>query len=149
MRTIFFILQKEFLQVFRNKSMLPIIFVVPVVQLLVLAFAANYEIRDLSIDIVDHDGGNWSQQLKGKLLSSGYFRLNAQTGDDAAFEDLETNKADLILTIPNISSGIWYATAKRTYSCWSMPSTVAKQAWRQGMPKASSAISTAASALTG
>ncbi|WP_126246093.1 ABC transporter permease [Chitinophaga rhizosphaerae] len=100
MRTIFFILQKEFLQIFRNKSMLPIIFVVPVVQLLVLAFAANYEIRNLSIDIVDHDGGNWSQQLKGKLLSSGYFQLYAQTGDNAAFEDLETNKADLILTIP-------------------------------------------------
>lgn len=100
MRTIFFILQKEFLQIFRNKSMLPIIFVVPVVQLLVLAFAANYEIRNLSIDIVDHDGGNWSQQLKGKLLSSGYFKLNAQTGDDAAFEDLASNRADLILTIP-------------------------------------------------
>ncbi|WP_423738017.1 ABC transporter permease [Chitinophaga caseinilytica] len=100
MRTIFFILQKEFLQIFRNKSMLPIIFVVPVVQLLVLAFAANYEIRNLSIDIVDHDGGNWSQQLKGKLLSSGYFQLHAQTGDEAAFDDLETNKADLILTIP-------------------------------------------------
>lgn len=100
MRTIFFILQKEFLQIFRNKSMLPIIFVVPVVQLLVLAFAANYEIRDLSVDIVDHDGGNWSQQLKGKLLSSGYFRLHAQTADDAALEDLEANRADLILTIP-------------------------------------------------
>lgn len=100
MRTIFFILQKEFLQIFRNKSMLPIIFVVPVVQLLVLAFATNYEIRNLSIDIVDHDGGNWSQQLKGKLLSSGYFTLNRQTTDKAAFDDLEANTADLILTIP-------------------------------------------------
>ncbi|WP_341835567.1 ABC transporter permease [Chitinophaga pollutisoli] len=100
MRTIFFILQKEFLQIFRNKSMLPIIFVVPVVQLLVLAFATNYEIRDLSIDIVDHDGGNWSQQLKGKILSSGYFRLHAQTTSDQAFDDLASNKADLILAIP-------------------------------------------------
>ena len=64
MRTIFFILQKEFLQIFRNRSMLPIIFAVPVVQLLVLAFAANYEIRNISIDIVDQDGGAWSRQLR-------------------------------------------------------------------------------------
>lgn len=101
MRTIFFILQKEFLQVFRNRSMLPIIFVVPVVQLLVLAFAANYEIKNLSIDIVDQDGSTWSRQLRDKLLSSGYFSLNRQTySDKAAFEDLESNRADLVLTIP-------------------------------------------------
>ena len=37
MRTILFILQKEFLQIFRNKAMLPIIFVMPIVQLLVLS----------------------------------------------------------------------------------------------------------------
>ncbi|MEI7727358.1 MAG: ABC transporter permease, partial [Bacteroidota bacterium] len=36
MRTILYIIQKEFLQVFRNKSMLPIIFFVPIVQLIIL-----------------------------------------------------------------------------------------------------------------
>ncbi len=101
MRTIFFILQKEFLQIFRNRSMLPIIFAVPVVQLLVLAFAANYEIRNISIDIVDQDGGAWSRQLRDKLTASGYFTLHRQSASvDEAFEDLETDRADLILTIP-------------------------------------------------
>ncbi|WP_343703933.1 ABC transporter permease [Chitinophaga sp.] len=101
MRTIFFILQKEFLQVFRNRSMLPIIFVVPVVQLLVLAFAANYEIRNLSVDVVDYDGSTWSRQLRDKLLSSGYFTLHRQSySHKEAFEDLEANRADLVLTIP-------------------------------------------------
>lgn len=101
MRTIFFILQKEFLQIFRNRSMLPIIFAVPVVQLLVLAFAANYEIKNLSIDVVDHDGGAWSRQLRDKLTASGYFSLYKQPASTKeAFEDLETGAADLILTIP-------------------------------------------------
>lgn len=101
MRTIFFILQKEFLQIFRNRSMLPIIFVMPVVQLLVLSFAANYEIKNLSIDIVDHDGSTWSRQLRDKLLASGYFSLNRQIYDNkAGYEDLATDQADLVLTIP-------------------------------------------------
>ena len=41
MRTILFILQKEFIQIFRNKAMLPIIFMLPIVQLLILANAAT------------------------------------------------------------------------------------------------------------
>ncbi len=101
MRTIFFILQKEFLQIFRNRIMLPIIFVVPVVQLLVLAFAANYEIKHLSIDIVDQDQSTWSRQLRDKLLASGYFSLHRQThSTKEAYADLEGGRADLILNIP-------------------------------------------------
>ena len=45
MRTILFIIQKEFIQVFRNKAMLPIIFVVPIVQLLILVNAATFEMK--------------------------------------------------------------------------------------------------------
>lgn len=101
MRTIFFILQKEFLQIFRNRAMLPIIFLVPVVQLLILSFAANFEIKRLSVDVVDHDGSSWSRQLCDKLFASGYFKLHRQTYNaKEAYADLEANKADLILTIP-------------------------------------------------
>jgi ABC-2 type transport system permease protein len=101
MRTIRYILQKEFLQVFRNRAMLPIIFVMPVIQLLVLAFAANYEIRDIRIDIVDQDRSAWSQRLTYQMLASGYFKLNnAPFSIKEAYEDLERDKADIILTIP-------------------------------------------------
>ena len=44
MRTILFLLQKEFKQIFRNRFMIPIIFVVPLVQLVVLVFAATLEL---------------------------------------------------------------------------------------------------------
>jgi ABC-2 type transport system permease protein len=101
MRTIFFILQKEFLQVFRNRAMLPIIFVMPVIQLLILAFAANYEIKNIRIDIVDQDRSSWSQRLTHKMLASGYFELNeASLSVKAAYEHLAQDKADLILVIP-------------------------------------------------
>ena len=55
MRTLFYVLQKEFTQVFRNKSMLPIIFVMPLVQMLILVFAATNELRQVDLAIVDYD----------------------------------------------------------------------------------------------
>ncbi|WP_143307471.1 ABC transporter permease [Chitinophaga vietnamensis] len=101
MRTIRFILQKEFLQIFRSKAMLRIILLVPVLQLLVLSYAANYEIHNLAIDVVDHDLSPWSRQLVSKMTASGYFRLHRQTfNQQEAFDDVQADKADIILSIP-------------------------------------------------
>ena len=55
MRTLYYILQKEFTQIFRNKSMLPVIFVMPLVQMLILVFAATNELRQVDLAIVDFD----------------------------------------------------------------------------------------------
>ena len=55
MKIIIYILQKEFRQIFRNRSMLPIIFVAPVVQLIVLSYAVTFEIKNLKISVVDYD----------------------------------------------------------------------------------------------
>jgi len=101
MRTIFFLLQKEFLQIFRNRSMLRIILIIPIVQLLILSNAANYEVKDLSIDVVDHDLSSWSRRLVHKLTASGYFRLNRHTfSREDGFRDLQQDKADIVLVIP-------------------------------------------------
>ncbi|ASZ13773.1 ABC transporter permease [Chitinophaga pendula] len=100
MRTIRFILQKEFLQIFRNKAMLRIILIVPIVQLLVLSNAANYEVRNMALDVVDHDQSSWSRQLVQKLLASGYFHLHRQTFDAGeAYADLRQDKADVVFNI--------------------------------------------------
>jgi ABC-2 type transport system permease protein len=101
MRTIRFILQKEFIQIFRNKAMLRIILLVPMIQLIILSFAANYEIKNIAIDVVNQDMSPWSQRLVSKLLSSGYFKLNRQTfNPQEAYDDMQLDKADIILTIP-------------------------------------------------
>ena len=102
MRTIKFLLQKEFLQIFRNKGMLPIIFVMPVIQLLVLSFAATYELREVDFALVDRDQTSYSHELIQKLQVSGYFRLAAQyTDTDNAQEDLAAGKVKMIVQIPH------------------------------------------------
>lgn len=101
MRTIQFILQKEFLQIFRNKAMLPILFVMPIVQLLVLSFAATYELREASFALVDYDQSAYSRELSSQLQASGYFQLQQLTFDmDEAKELLQRGDVDMILSIP-------------------------------------------------
>ncbi len=101
MRTLLFILQKEFLQILRNRTMLPLIFLMPVVQMALLSFAANYEVKNLRLAVVDHDLSTTSRQLAQKFTASGYFQLTAFDFDEKAADDhLGRDGVDLILEIP-------------------------------------------------
>ncbi len=102
MRTLKFLLQKEFRQIFRNKSLLRMLFMVPIVQLIILPQAANFTVKNINIAFVDLDHSTYSQQLINKVLSSGYFKLAASTPDyKAAYELIEKDKADIVVEIPH------------------------------------------------
>ena len=75
MRTLGFLLQKEFRQIFRDPSILRLIFVMPLIQLLVLPWAADYEVRNLNLAVVDRDHSTYARELVRKVTSSAYFRL--------------------------------------------------------------------------
>lgn len=101
MRIIQFLLQKEFLQIFRNKAMLPIIFVIPVVQLLVLSFAATYELKEANFALVDRDQSIASRELVSKLQATGYFTLQSEfSSEDEANIHLEKGEVAFIVHIP-------------------------------------------------
>lgn len=101
MKIIKFLLQKEFKQIFRNRALLPMIFVTPIIQLLIMPLAANFEIKNINISIFDHDHSTYAQKLTSKITASGYFKLidygtNFQTG----LQQIESDKTDLVLEIP-------------------------------------------------
>ena len=100
MRIILYILQKEFRQIFRNKSMLPIIFVIPVVQLLILAFAVTFEIKNINLVIVDQDHSVASRQLVSKFAAPPFYHVKAYAATYTEAEEmLKTGKAHQILII--------------------------------------------------
>ena len=101
MRTLRFLLKKEFRQIFRNKSLLPIIFILPMIQLLIMPLAANFDVKYINIAIVDNDHSTYTQQLVSKIGASGYFHIQGFTRSyKEAFRLVETEKADIILEIP-------------------------------------------------
>lgn len=102
MRILKFLLRKEFLQIFRDKLILRMIFALPVIQLIILPYAATYEIKNITLSIVDHDHSEYSRKLINNFTASGYFQLvdYSRTYADA-LDKVEKDKADLIIEIPN------------------------------------------------
>lgn len=101
MRTIRFLIQKEFIQIFRNKAMLPIIFGMPVLQLLILANAATFDLRNVQFHLIDRDQSSVSRKLVERFTSSEYFILVGHSfSDGLGEEDLKNGQARLVLHIP-------------------------------------------------
>ncbi|KAF2327679.1 ABC transporter permease [Flavobacterium daemonense] len=102
MKVLRFILQKEFRQIFRDKTILAMMFMVPTIQLIILPLAANFEVKNVNIVYVDHDHSSYSQKLINKINSSGYFHLVAAPASYLeGLKLIETGDADLILEIPS------------------------------------------------
>ena len=101
MKVIPFLLVKEFKQIFRNRIIVAMVSLVPVVQLAVLPFAADYEIKQLRVAVVDLDHSAYSRELVSEIPASGYFRL---AGYETAYADarrlVDRDKADLLVEIP-------------------------------------------------
>jgi ABC-2 type transport system permease protein len=101
MKIVLYLVQKEFLQIFRNRMMLPLMLVMPVFQMVLLSYAANFEVRNLALGLVDHDLSPASRQLVAKFTASGYFRLKeASFSHRQAEADLAADRTDLTLVIP-------------------------------------------------
>lgn len=101
MRTLKFLLQKEFRQIFRDPSILRIIFIMPAIQLIILPLAADYEVKNIKLAVVDNNHSDYSRQLISKVTSSGYFQLQHYSSSyKEALHEVEQDRADLILEIP-------------------------------------------------
>jgi len=101
MRTILFIIQKEFIQVFRNKMMMPIIFVVPIVQLIILVHAATFEMKDIRMSVIDLDMSHSSRQMISKFQGSPFFKVtHTSYSYSQAANEMQKGNVDVILQVP-------------------------------------------------
>ncbi len=102
MKTILFIIQKEFKQIFRNKGMLPIIFVLPLLQLVILSNAATFEVKNIKFSYLDHDKTSFSRSLIEKFEASPYFLVvNRFDTQKEAKKAMLAGDVDVILEIPS------------------------------------------------
>lgn len=101
MKIMIFILRKEFRQIFRDKTILAMMFVMPIVQLIIMPLAANFEVKNVNVAYVDHDHSSYSQKLLHKIASSGYFKLAGNPDSyKKGLKMIEEGNADLVLEIP-------------------------------------------------
>jgi ABC-2 type transport system permease protein len=74
-RTIVEIIRKEFIQFRRDKKMFGISFLAPVLQLLILGYAATLDVKNIPTVVCNLDGTSWSRDLIRSFSSSGYFNI--------------------------------------------------------------------------
>lgn len=102
MRTLLFLLRKEFLQIRRDTAMLRMLIALPVVQLIVLSSAATFEIRSAPTYLVDLDGSATSRGLVQRMAASGRFEVTGRSASMARANDaLLDRQASLIVHVPH------------------------------------------------
>jgi len=101
MRTIFYLIRKEFIQIFRNKFIGKAIFGVPIIQMLILVPAVTFEIKNIKLCIIDRDMSSASRSLISKLEGSTFFKItNSTSSEEEANALLLRDKCTLVLQIP-------------------------------------------------
>jgi ABC-2 type transport system permease protein len=95
------ILRKEFLQIRRDPRMMPILFVAPLLQLLLLGYAVNLDVRDIPTVVCDQDRSAQSRAYAEAFFQSGSFSRRADVLRPADVDRLiDRGEAALALIIP-------------------------------------------------
>jgi len=93
--------RKEFLQLRRDRRMLAILLVAPVLQLILLGYAANLDIENVPLLICDLDQSPTSRDFASCLSHSGHFSLKGVTSNlNEVDVYLERGKASLAVVLP-------------------------------------------------
>jgi len=96
-----YLIEKEFKQILRDSFLPRLIIGYPIIMMLVLPWAANLEIKNINLSVVDNNHSQYSRQLVQKAVSSGYFRLtDISYSYDEAIKSIEKGDADVIMEIP-------------------------------------------------
>ena len=96
-----YLIQKEFLQIRRNSFLPRLIVIFPIMMMCVMPWVMNQEVKNVRVDVVDHDRSTFSQRLVHSVEASRYFRFNGQKPTyEAALKDVEAMKADVVMVIP-------------------------------------------------
>src|SRR5690554_4776493 len=101
MKTLKFLVEKEFKQMFRNPLIPKLIILYPIMVLLIFPWAVSFEIKNIKIDVVDHSKSSYSKRLTDKIDASKYFILNDTPLDyKAAMLNMDNGETDMIIEIP-------------------------------------------------
>ena len=93
--------RKEFLQLRRDKAMLRMILMVPVIQLLILAYAINTDLRNVRVSVLDQDGTPLSRRLVAAVMETDVFVPGPTPATPSALKaQLERGETDLAIHLP-------------------------------------------------
>lgn len=101
MRRILPVMRKEFIHIFRDPRTLAVMFLIPVIQLILLGYAATTDVDHIPTAVFDQDRTAQSRELIEAYQASGYFDINYYVTSEGALARLiDAGKARAGLLIP-------------------------------------------------
>jgi ABC-2 type transport system permease protein len=95
------LIRKEFLQVVRDRNMLRLIFIMPILQLLVLGYAVSTDVKLIYTAVYDYDKSELSREYVRSLSAGEYFVTGSSPLSSLDVErGFKENKFNVALTIP-------------------------------------------------
>lgn len=100
-RRLFAVMQKEFIQMRRDKTTFGMMVGIPLIQLILFGFAINLNPRALPTAIVDGDQGFYSRRVLSSMENSSYFKFiyPSATEEEARYL-LQTGKVQFVVNFP-------------------------------------------------
>lgn len=101
LRRIKLLIWKEFLQLRRDRLLLPLIFVGPILQLIMFGYVVGSDVRNIQTAIVDQDHSATSRELESSLANTGYFSVIEHPADERDVRVLmDENRVQVAVLIP-------------------------------------------------
>lgn len=95
------VMRKEFIHIFRDPRTLAVMFLIPIIQLVLLGYAATTDVDHISTAVFDQDRTAQSRELIETYRASGYFDINYYVASEEALSRLiDGGKARAGLLIP-------------------------------------------------
>ena len=95
------VMRKEFIHIFRDSRTLAVMFLIPIIQLVLLGYAATTDVDHISTVVFDQDRTAQSRELIDTYGASGYFDINYYVSNEEALARLiDGGKARAGLLIP-------------------------------------------------
>jgi ABC-2 type transport system permease protein len=94
-------LEKEFAQLRRDLRLMSVLIVAPIIQLLVLSYAANTDVKEVTVAIRDYDCSYLSREFARAISATDYFVVTNIGGPAAGDEDLLiSGRTGILIVIP-------------------------------------------------
>jgi len=101
MSRVLILAKKEIIQLLRDKKLLPLVFIAPLIQLILLGYAVQTEVKNIGVVLLDADRTHQSRIIANRFTNAGYFEIVKRVNDESAVRGpLRDDSAKLGIIIP-------------------------------------------------
>jgi ABC-2 type transport system permease protein len=101
-----YLLKKEVTEIVRQKELVFLILIVPLLEIIILGYVVATEIRGIPVDIIDLSGGRAAREIGQRISSRSIFHLRRIVRrPEEALEILKSGRARAVVTIRDAPAG--------------------------------------------